>query len=191
MELHENNACPFCWHDSVRQIDSKGIAKDSLVEMIEFEGGILDKAKTCNKCHMNYTISLFCNHCKENQPCSKHYAPVYNGCQWKKMSAEMHLVYMRNSPYCPCWQSRPENIGHWYGVQVTNYVDALNTLARMTNKKNVIELIQSLRDEVNSAYHKKDVLWNGLYSICKEHFSGSDKCSRAVGKYYHTITQKL
>ena len=185
MDLHKNNACTFCWH-------SKGLNPlDTLVEMIEFEGGVLDKTKTCNQCHINYTLSLLCTNCTKNQPCTNHYASVYNGCKRTTMSTAMHLVYMRNSPYCPCWRSRPENIGYWYGVQVTNYVDALNTLSRMTNKKYVIEMIQSLCREVARAYHKRNVLWNGLYTICKEHFSGRDKCSRAVGTYYRTIIQRL
>jgi len=183
--MHEHNACAFCWH-------SKGsTAPGSLVEMIEFEGGVLDKAKTCNQCHMNYTLSLLCTNCTKHQPCTNHYASVYNGCKCTMMSTAMHLVYMRNSPYCPRWQSRPENIGHWYGLQITNYVDALNTLSRMTNKNNAIEMIQSLCHEVDGAYHKKNVFWNGLYTTCKEHFSGPDKCSRAVGTYYRIITQRL
>ena len=191
MNLQENYACPFCWHDSCTNKHSKGIAADSLVEMIEFEGGILDKAKTCNKCHMNYTISRFCNFCKPDQPCHKHYASVYNGGQWLHMSSEMHLIYMRNSPYCPVWQSRPEQIGRWYGAQVQNYVDALQTLTRMTNNEIAHQEIHALRNVLDRAYEKKDLLWNGLYSICRKHFSGSDKCSRAVNSYYHTIIKKL
>lgn len=191
MNLQENYACPFCWHDSCKNKHSKGIAIDSLVEMIEFEGGTLDKAKTCNKCHMNYTLSLICNFCKPDQPCHKHYAAVYNGCQWTKMPRGMHRIYMRNSPYCPLWQSRPEQIGRWYGAQVENYVDACNTLTRMTNNVTLQQEIHALRNVLDRAYEKKDLLWNGLYGICRKYFSGSDKCSRAVNSYYHTIIKKL
>jgi hypothetical protein len=191
MNLYENNACPFCWHTSCASADSKGVAADSLVEIIQFEGGTLDKAKTCNKCHMNYTISLFCNFCKFGQPCHKHYASVYNGAHRTNMHPDMHLRYMRNSPYCHYWQCRPELIGRWYGSHVTNYVDLLYTLTRMTNNKIVLQKIQSLRDAADGAYERKSVLWNGLHSICRDHFSGPDKCSRAVNAYYHTVIKKL
>jgi hypothetical protein len=191
MDLQENYACPFCWHNSCNNTHSKGIATDSLVEMIEFEGGTVDKAKTCNKCHMNYTISRFCNFCKLDQPCHKHYASVYNGGQWLHMSSEMHLIYMRNSPYCPVWQSRPEQIGRWYGAQVQNYVDACNTLTRMTNNEIAKQEIQSLIATVRASYDTKSALWNGLYGICRKYFSGSDKCSRAIHTYYDTIIKKL
>jgi len=191
MDLQENYACPFCWHDSIQNKHSKGMDADSLVEMIDFEGGTLDKATTCNKCHMNYMISVFCDFCKPEQPCHKHYATVYNGCQWTKMPSEMHRIYMRNSPYCPYWRARPEQIGLWYGEQVTNYVDALQTLARMTNNKAVQQEIHALRSLLDRAYEKKDQLRRGLYDICRKHFSGSDKCSRAVNSYYHTIIKKL
>jgi hypothetical protein len=191
MNLQQNYACPFCWHGSCTNKHSKGIAAASLVEMIEFEGGLLDKAKTCNKCHMNYTLSLICNFCKPDQPCSKHYATVYNGCKWTKVSREMHLIYMRNSPYCPLWQSRPEKIGRWYGAQVENYVDVCNTFARMTNNQIAQQQINSLLQNVRASYDRKTVLWNGMYSICREHFSGTDKCSRAINSYYHTVIKKL
>ena len=140
---------------------------------------------------MNYTLSLICDFCKPTIPCHKHYATVYNGCQWTKISREMHLIYMRNSPYCPSWKVRPEQIGLWYGEQVTNYMAICNTLSRMTNNKIAQQQINSLLQTVRASYDRKSVLWRGMYSICREHFSGSDKCSRAVNSYYHTIIKKL
>lgn len=189
MNLQENCACPFCWHRS--GTIAEGIAVGSLVEMIEFEGGTLNRDRTCNKCHMNYTVSFFCIFCKSDQPCHKHYATVYNGCQCTKMSTEMHRIYMRNSPYCSSWEDRPEQIGRWYGTQVTNYVDICNTLARMTNNTIAQQEIRALQSVLDRAYDKQNLLWNGLCFICRKHFSGSDKCSRAINSYYHTIWSKI
>jgi hypothetical protein len=191
MNLHVNDACPFCWHNCRSPQDNAGISSGSLVEMVEFEGGVLDCNKTCNKCGMNYIFNLICKHCKPEQPCHKHYAPLWNGTQCAHMSLEMHLVYMRNSPYCRYWQYRPESIGEWYGKQATNYVDVLNTLKRMTNDDIVRYKIESLRQQLDKAYERKLLLWRGLYTICTENFGGADKCSRAVNKFYHIIVNKF
>ena len=98
---------------------------------------------------------------------------------------------MRNSPYCRYWQYRPESIGEWYGKQATNYADVLNTLKRMTNDDVVKYKIENLRQQLDKAYERKLLLWHGLYMICTEHFGGSDKCSRAVNKFYHTIVKNF
>ena len=188
MNLYQNDACPFCWHNYQPPQDNVGIATHSLVEMIEFQGGILDKVSTCNKCKINFNFSFLCDHCKPGQPCVHHYATLWNGRY--NTNLEMHYIYMRNSPYCRNWQIRPDNIGAWYGTQVTNYVDVLVTLSRMTNNKIVLHKIHSLRQVVERAYDNKMLLLDGLYSICREHFSGKDNCSRAVNVYYHTILKK-
>ena len=187
MNLHENDACPFCWHNCKPPKDNAGIASGSLVEMIEFQGGILDKVNTCKKCKLNYNIASLCNLCKPGQPCCEHYACLWNGTNAANMSLEMHNVYMRNSPYCRYWQFRPANIGTWYAKQVKNYQDILVMLTRMTKNEIVLEKINNLKQVVERAYDSKLLLLNGLYSICKEYFSGTDKCSRAVNAYYHAI----
>lgn len=191
MNLYPNDACPFCWHNYKPSQGEMGIATCSLVEMIEYAGGILDNNKTCNQCRVNYTSNLVCNYCIPGHPCSKHYAPVWNG--HGQMNLEMHRLYMRNSPYCRYWQHRPENIGSWYGDQVKNYVDVLETLKRMTNDELVIQKIDHLCREVLKSYYtyRKTVLLRGLYSICTEHFAGIDKCARAVNKFYHTVVKKF
>lgn len=191
MNLRTNDACPFCWHNCRPPQDNAGIASGSLVEMIEFEGGILNNVNTCNKCKTNVNFAFLCDYCKLGQPCHKHYAPLWNGTQCAHMSLEMHLVYMRNSPYCRYWYYRPESIGEWYGKQAKNYVDVLNTLKRMTNNDIVRYKIESLRQQLDKAYERKMLLWRGLYAICTENFGGTDKCSRAVNKFYHTIVKKF
>jgi len=82
-------------------------------------------------------------------------------------------------------------MGRWYGTQVQNYVDALQTLTRMTNNEIANQEINSLLQTVRASYDRKTVLWNGLYGICRKYFSGSDKCSRAIHTYYDTIIKKL
>ena len=187
MTLCENDACPFCWHNCKPPQDNAGIASGSLVELIEFQGGILDKVNTCNKCKLNYNFAFLCDHCKPGQPCCQHYASLWNGTITVNMCLEMHRVYMRNSPYCRYWHARPANIGTWYATHVQNYQDILVILTRMTKNEIVLKKINTLRHVIERAYNKKPLLLDGFYSICKEHFSGIDACSIAVNAYYHMI----
>ena len=177
-------ACHACWHQPNVNEDPGGIATSSMVSLITFKGGHLDKNSICNTCRWNCNVEVLCQHCKPQQPCPKHYATVYNGSLNSNMPLEMHKVYMRNSPYKRNWSERPASIGAWYAKQVTSYSSAINFARRFTTNQEAIFAFNSLD---KGCQRDASIFWTGFYEICIRYFSGGDCISLAMNSFYHTL----
>tara|TARA_B110001452_G_scaffold69513_1_gene56067 strand:+ start:305 stop:889 length:585 start_codon:yes stop_codon:yes gene_type:complete len=185
--LKENDACPCCWHRFVSIGGQAGIATYSIEELILFEGGILDKYGTCNNCRWNFVFVRNCKHCKENQPCSKHYANGYNGVYNKHMPLVMHRLYMRNSPYKRSWDDRPGSIGEWYASQASTYMEAISLLKRLTSNWKIQSKLLDLEKIIIGDV---DLFWPCLKNISEQYLSEDDKISTAVKSFCYVLWSK-
>lgn len=184
MDLHTGDACPHCWHLPKIQFEEGGLGTYNIGQLIDIRGGILNDELTCNICNINYLQALHCNHCNPDQPCSKHYAAVYNGTVSNQMPAELHRLYMRNSPYDRDWSNRPKSIGNWYANQCGSYLQAVQILKRFTSV-DIHYKLYFLNTSDGAEF------WKGLYNICCEYFSKQDSTSIAVTNFYNTLFDKL
>jgi hypothetical protein len=182
MELDPGDACPSCWHLPNIQFEEGGISTFSIGKLITTRGGILDLTLTCHICHFDYKRALRCNHCQPVQPCSKHYATVFNGTVGNQMPVDLHLIYMRNSPYDRDWFNRPKNIGKWYALRSNSCSQAIQFLKRFIAPGTEVNFKLSMLRTDN----KVDFL-KGLRAICSEYFTGSDCLSAAVHSFYNTL----
>tara|TARA_B110000858_G_scaffold194304_1_gene248443 strand:- start:697 stop:1260 length:564 start_codon:yes stop_codon:yes gene_type:complete len=185
MDLHAGDACPHCWHQPNIQFEEGGLGTYNIGSLIKISGGNINKNGTCNTCNINYTQALHCEHCNPDQPCSKHYATVFNGSHWKEMPLEIHLLYMRNSPYDRDWANRPKNIGSWYAFQCDSYLQAVDLLKRFTSGADIHYKLYFLNTSDGTEF------WKGLHTICLDHFSGQDPVSIAVTSFYNTFFDKM
>ena len=186
MALYPGDACPFCWHSPNIQNEEGGISSFNIGKLINFRGGNLDIDCTCTICKINYTKALCCEHCKNGQPCHLHYASIFNGVAKRENTPlDIHLLYMRNSPYDRNWQNRPKNIGVWYANQCNSYSQAVCLLKRFTFSSDIHYKLWLL-----SIIDRRD-FWKGFYEICLEHFSGQEPVAQAIRSFYNTLINTL
>ena len=185
-KLKEGDACPHCWHRT-KNVSSRGIAHDSILALIQYKGGLLDKDGVCQLCHWDVHLVASCTSCRENQPCSAHYATGYDGVFNQNMNEVMHELYMRNSPYRKSWEERPESIGVWYAKRANSYMGAIATLRRFTLNYKVHQAFNYLEKEM---VHDTRLFWHELRKICHCYFSSNDPVSKAANAFYLTLWSK-
>jgi len=185
--LREHDACPNCWHHPGLNNANGGIGTYSIMKLITYRGGTLDKNNTCTTCKWNFFCVYVCKNCKPSQPCPFHYATGYNGVFHDNMSLTMHRLYMRNSPYDKKWVNRPACIGAWYAGQVEKYEDVISTMRRFTSEIDVVRSLNRLENTLKYTYKRYTVFWSLFHSICVQYFNGNDAISQAVKSYYQTL----
>jgi len=182
--LQENDACPYCWHQTVKDGPEGSIGNYSIYPMITHKGGSLDNHGTCNVCMWNFILVINCKNCQKNQPCYQHYASAYDGVFDKHVSSIMHDLYMRNSPYNRSWERRPSSIGQWYAEKVTNYMEAIMTLKRFTSDYKVLS---DLNDLEKNTKNNINVFWHDLKVLCLRHFSCEGAIPDAVNTFCYVL----
>lgn len=189
--LVENDACPYCWHQTATIKGLTGIGNYSIECLITHKGGNLDKHGTCNKCRWNFVLIKNCKNCNNDKACPECYASGYNGILDKDTPLVIHNLYMRNSPYKRSWDERARSIGEWYAKQVYSYMDAISILKRFTSNYKIQSDFNILeRNITTNTTTNKSVFWNGLNTICLRYFSTGDDISVAINTFCCTLWQQ-
>lgn len=181
-------ACPNCWHTTC--ISLGGIGNYSINDIITHTGGNLDSCGRCATCSFNIAQVQLCTSCTFQSPCSRHYASGYNGSFSKNMPAEMHKLYMRNSPYQQSWSQRPASVGRWYGSHPRNYCEAIALAKRFTPLYEPLSAFLHLEQQLKYSSNIYKDFWTGYRRICRYYFASSDPVSIAMASYYSTLQSR-
>lgn len=178
--LSENDACPYCWHETANTSGPVGIGTYSIEDLITHKGGNLDKYGTCNICKWNFVLIKNCTNCTKNTACPECYASGYDGTLNEHTPLMIHNLYMRNSHYKKSWDERPKSIGEWYANQVRSSMDIISILKRFTSNYRVNAELNLLERTLPM---NKSMFWSKLKAMCLCYFTGDDDISVAINAF--------